>query len=224
MMSGRIHRRSNVNLSIFHARSQYAVSVIVCHACDLAHRADGIAPASRVRCVRCRAELYRTTAAGLDTALALASTALILFIVANAYPLVAFKVNGTTRLATLTGAAVGLYDQGYAALAVLVAFTAVLVPLTQILAFLYVLVPVKMRSRAPGQEALFRVLTALRPWGMSEVFVLGAIVALVKLSAEAEVAPRIALIAYGLLMLTLTTLASVTPTEQIWQWIGRPRR
>ena len=147
-----------------------------------------------------------------------------LFIIANLYPLVAFKVNGTTRMATLTGAALGLYDQGYATLAVLVIFTAVLVPLTQILAFLYVLVPVRLGFRAPGQETVFRVLAALRPWGMTEVFVLGAIVALVKLSSEAEVAPRIALIAYGFLMFMLAAIASVTPTEQIWQWIGRGRR
>ena len=173
----------------------------------------------RVRCVRCRAELYRTNAAGIDTAIALASTALVLFIIANAYPLVAFKVNGATRMATLTGAALGLYDQGYAALAVLVIFTAVLVPLTQILAFLYVLVPARMGLRARGAGGLCSACsTALRPWGMSEVFVLGAIVALVKLSAEAEVSPRIALIAYGLLMFTLTALTSVTPTEQFWRW------
>jgi paraquat-inducible protein A len=200
----------------------YDVSVIVCHACDLAHRLDRIAPAARARCVRCRAELYRTNAAGIDTAISLALTALVLFIIANAYPLVAFKVNGATRMATLTGAALGLYDQDYAALAVLVIFTAVLVPLMQILAFLYVLVPVRMGLRAPGQEALFRILAALRPWGMSEVFVLGAIVALVKLAAEAEVSPRVALIAYGLLMFTLTALASVTPTEQVWRWTRSP--
>jgi paraquat-inducible protein A len=198
--------------------------VIVCHACDLAHREDGIVPAARVRCVRCRAELYRTSAAGVDTAIALALAALVLFIIANAYPLVAFKVNGTTRMATLTGAALGLYDQGYATLGLLVTFTAVLVPLTQILAFLYVLVPVRLGFRAPGQERLLRVLTALRPWGMSEVFVLGAIVALVKLSSEAEVAPRIALVAYGLLMLMLAAMASVTPTEQFWRWINRRHR
>jgi paraquat-inducible protein A len=200
------------------------VSVIVCHACDLAHRLDGIAPATRVRCVRCRAELYRTSAAGVDTAIAFAVAGLVLFIIANLYPLVIFKVNGTTRTATLTGAALGLYDQGYATLAVLVIFTAVLVPLTQILSFLYVLVPVRLGLRAPAQETVFRVLAALRPWGMTEVFVLGAIVALVKLSSEAEVAPRIALIAYGFLMFMLAAIASVTPTEQIWQWIGRGRR
>ncbi len=200
------------------------MSVIVCHACDLAHRLDRIEPEARVRCVRCRAELYRTNTAGVDTALALALTALVLFVVANAYPLVAFKVNGTTRMATLTGAARGLYDQGYATLAVLVTSTAVLVPLTQILAFLYVLVPVRAGLRAPGQKALFRILAAIRPWSMTEVFVLGAIVALVKLSGEAEVSPRIALIAYGLLMITLTALSSVAPTEQFWQWLRGGRR
>lgn len=221
-MSEPIYRGSSVNFSIPHAGC--AVSVIVCHACDLAHREDGIVPAARVRCVRCRAELYRTSAAGVDTAIALALAALVLFIIANAYPLVAFKVNGTTRMATLTGAALGLYDQGYATLGLLVTFTAVLVPLTQILAFLYVLVPVRLGFRAPGQERLLRVLTALRPWGMSEVFVLGAIVALVKLSSEAEVAPRIALVAYGLLMLMLAAMASVTPTEQFWRWINRRHR
>lgn len=194
------------------------MSVIVCHACDLAHRLDRIAPSARVRCVRCRAELYRTNAASIDTALALAASALVLFIVANAYPLIALKVNGATRVATLGGAALGLYDQGYAAMAVLVVFTAVLVPLTQILAFLYVLVALRAGRRAPGLTMLFRILTALRPWAMAEVFILAAIVSMVKLSAQADVAPRMALGAYGLLMFTLTALSSTAPTEQFWQW------
>ena len=197
------------------------MSVIVCHACDLAHRFDPIEAPARVRCVRCRAELYRTNGAGADTAIALALTALVLFIIANAYPLVAFKVNGTTRTATLTGAARGLYDQGYATLAVLVTFTAILVPLIQILAFLYVLVALRLRLRVPGQNALFRVLAALRPWAMAEVFVLAALVAMVKLASQAEVSPRVALGAYGLLMFTLTALNAITPVEQFWQWIER---
>lgn len=198
-------------------------SVIVCHACDLAHRLDEIAAAARVRCVRCRAELYRTSTASIDTAIALAASALVLFILANAYPLIALKVNGATRVATLTGAALGLYIQGYATMAVLVMITAVLVPLTQILTFLYVLVAVRLRRRVPAQGALFRVLAALRPWAMAEVFILAALVAMVKLAAEAEVAPRVALGAYGLLMLTLTALNGITPTEQLWQWFERSR-
>jgi uncharacterized paraquat-inducible protein A len=48
---------------------------------------------------------------------------------------------------------------------------------------------------------------------------LGAGVALVKLSAQAEVSPRISLVAYGLLMISIAALTSATPSEQYWRWI-----
>lgn len=195
-------------------------SVIVCHACDLAHRLDSLAANARVRCVRCRAELYRTNDGSPDTVIALAATALALFILANIYPLVALTVNGSTRMTTLIGAAEAFYEQGYGALAILVAFTAVIVPLTQILTFLYVLIPLRLGHAVPGQHVLFRILTALRPWGMAEVFMLGAVVALVKLSAQAEVSPHVSLIAYGFLMISMAALINATPSEQYWRWVA----
>jgi paraquat-inducible protein A len=194
-------------------------SVIVCHACDLAHRLDSLAGNARVRCVRCRAELYRTNDRTPDNAIALAVTALVLFILANVYPLVAMTVNDSTQMTTLIGAAQAYYEQGYGVLAVLVAFTAVIVPLIQILTLLYLLVPLRLGRLVPGQNLLFRMLIALRPWGLTEVFMLGAVVALVKLSAQAEVSPRVSLVAYGLLMISIAALTSATPSEQYWRWV-----
>jgi paraquat-inducible protein A len=194
-------------------------SVIVCHACDLVHRRDAIMDKARVLCVRCRAELYRTNSANIDTPIALAATAAILLLLSNAYPLVALQLNGSFRATTLVGAALGLYEQGYAPVAALVFVTTVLIPLFQIAALLYVLLPLRRNGRARGQNEVFRALTRLRPWAMSEVFMLGALVAMVKLSALAQVIPGIALFAYGALMLTLAALTSITPTEQFWQWV-----
>ena len=199
-------------------------SVIVCHACDLAHRLDSLAGAARVRCVRCRAELYRTNDRSPDTAIALAVTALVLFVLANVYPLVAMTVNGTTQMTTLIGAAQAYYEQGYGVLAALVAVTAVIVPLIQILTLLYVLVPLRLGRVVRGQNVLFRMLTALRPWGLTEVFMLGAVVALVKLSAQAEVSLRASLVAYGLLMMSIAALTSATPSEQYWRWVNAQRK
>jgi paraquat-inducible protein A len=198
-------------------------SVIVCHACDLAHRLDSLAGNARVRCVRCGAELYRTNDRSPDTAIALAATTLVLFILANIYPLVALTVNGSTRLTTLMGAARAFYEQGYGALAVLVLFTAVIVPLLQTLTLLYVLVPLRLGRVVPGQVVLFRLLTALRPWGLTEVFMMGAVVALVKLSAEAQVSLGVSLLAYGLLMISIAALISATPSEQYWRWVAARR-
>lgn len=196
-------------------------SLIVCHACDLVHHRDAIIDDARVRCVRCRAELYRTNGASIDTALALSVTAGVLLVLSNAYPLVALQLNGSGQATTLAGAALGLYHQGYTPVAALVFLTTLLVPLFQITALLYVLMPLRRGYRALGQNSVFRALTRLRPWAMCEVFMLGALVALVKLSALAEVVPGISLFAYGALMLTLSALTSVTPTEQFWRWVGQ---
>jgi len=194
-------------------------SLIVCHACDLVHRRDAILDRARVRCVRCRAELYRTNSASIDTAIALAVTAAVLLLLSNVYPLVALQLNGSVRATTLMGAAIGLYDQGYAPVAALVLLTTLLVPLFQISGLLYVLVPLRANRRAPGQNELFRALTYLRPWAMTEVFMLGALVALVKLAALAEVIPGVSLYSYGALMLALSALTSITPMEQFWRWV-----
>jgi paraquat-inducible protein A len=212
-------------------------SVIVCHACDLVHRRTAILPNARVRCVRCRAELYRTLSASVDVPIALAWSALVLLLLSNVYPLVALQVNGSRRDTTLVGAALALYGQGYASIAALALLTTELIPLFQIVSLLYVLWPLRSqrqasgkqrhvsgKRRAPVQNELIRALTLLRPWGMPEVFMLGALVALVKLSAMAQVIPGIALFSYGALMLMLSALTSTTPTEQLWRWIGRTRR
>jgi paraquat-inducible protein A len=193
-------------------------ALIVCHACDLVHRRGAIETHARVRCTRCRAELYRTHSASIDLAIALAVSASVLLLLSNLYPLVALELNGSHRDTTLLGAALGLYRQGYGAIGALVLVTTVLIPLFQIASLLYVLLPLRRGRRARRQNEVFRALTRLRPWAMTEVFMLGALVAVVKLSALAHVIPGISLFAYTALMLTLAGLTSITPTEQFWQW------
>ncbi len=198
-------------------------SLIVCHACDLAQRYEPLATPMRVRCARCRAELLRTGGAGIDAALALCLCALILLAMGCAFPLIALTFDGTTRSATLPDAAATLYSQGYAVLAVLVLATTIAAPLGQILAFCYVLLPLKAARRAPGSEAVLRWVMRLRPWALTDVFLLGALVALVKLSGMAEVTAGISLFAYAGLMLCLAGLASVTGGGQPWRWLETAR-
>lgn len=199
-------------------------TLLVCHACDLAHRFDPITAPARIRCVRCRAEVYRIGAGSPDGAIAWALCALVLFVLANAYPLVLLKVNGDTRLATLPGAAWALASQGYVSVAALVAFTTLLVPLAQILAPLYLLIPLRFGRAVPAQARVLRWLGPLRTWCLVEVFMLGALVALMKLSAMADVIPRVALFCYGLLMFNLAALINATPPGQLWVWMERCRR
>ncbi len=198
--------------------------VILCPACDLAHRRSAPPPNGRTRCVRCHAPMQRPENAAIDTAIALAVCALVLFWLANAYPLVGMHVNGNSRETTLVGAALGLYAQGYATLAALVFLTTVAAPLLQVTALLYVLIPLRRGRSARGQRAMIRILTRVRPWSFMEVFMLGALVALVRLSKFAHVVPGISLWSSALAMLCMAALSGVTSPEQLWRWAARSPR
>jgi paraquat-inducible protein A len=193
--------------------------VIVCPSCDLAHRA-GMEPASeRTRCARCLAPLQRPENGSIDTALALSISALVLFLLSNVYPLVAIQSNGSTRSTTLIGAALGLYRQDHAGLAALVFITTDVGPFLQIAGLLYLLIPLRRKQQAPGQNLVFRLLALVRPWTFIEVFMLGALVALVRVAAYAQVLPGVALWSCALLMLTLAALTSRTSPGQFWRWV-----
>ncbi len=233
-ISGRGTRAPSVTLSsayaqyVFSRRSVHPVSsLIVCHACDLVQRLERPDAPARLRCARCRAELWRRSGARRDQALALCATALLLLGPSLSYPLMSMSLEDATRATTLPGAASALFLQGYPVLGSLVLVTAILVPLVQLLALSYVLASLAWRASAPGAQALLRLLALLRPWAMSEVFLLGALVALVKLAGLAQVLPGIALACYAAFMVVLAALAWVAPPEQVWAWIeeaGWPAR
>lgn len=202
-------------------------SLLVCPACDLVHRGDAEenqAAVGRVRCARCRAVLHLPQGAHVDTAVAVALSALVLFFLANMYPLVEFQINGATRETNLVGAALGLYRAGHTTLGLLVLLTTVVAPLAQIVGLLYLLIPLRQKRRARRQNTVFRLVVQIRPWTFIEVFMLGAVVALVRLSAFAKVVPGIALVCCGLLMMCMAALTALTSPDQFWHWVARSRR
>jgi paraquat-inducible protein A len=81
--------------------------LIACHECDLLQRVTVLASGATGRCRRCGATLYRSAPTSVDRALALTLAAMVLFAVANAFPIVGLSVNGTLGKTTLFGALFG---------------------------------------------------------------------------------------------------------------------
>jgi paraquat-inducible protein A len=65
-----------------------------------------------------------------------------------------------------------------------------------------------------------RAIEFCRPWGMIEVFMLGVLVSLVKLSAMANVLPGVALWAFGALTMLLALVLSYD-LRNLWIVIDR---
>ncbi|MBJ9984870.1 paraquat-inducible protein A [Acinetobacter sp. S40] len=191
-----------------------------CEECDALYRKVKLERGERAYCHCCGAELYRQVKP-FNTLLALVITALIIFIVANSFPIVSVELNGNISQTTLLGAALTMFhiDRGF--VGVLILITTFIVPLTDLLLLTYIFGSVSIfKTRPKYLTPALRTIYVFRTWGMVEVFLIGVLVTLVKLMGMVVVIPGIALWAFAILSLLLVYIASVK-VKDIWDEVDR---
>ena len=102
--------------------------LIACHECDLIHQVGPVPEKSTAGCSRCGGLLYHHKPDSIDRTLALTVAGLVLFVMANAYPFLGFKINAQIRETTLITGVQELYLQGMWILATVVLLTTIVVP------------------------------------------------------------------------------------------------
>jgi paraquat-inducible protein A len=195
--------------------------LVACHDCDLLIELPPLADRAAARCPRCQYVIARGAHETIERTVALTVAALILFVAANAFPLLTMRASGNETEATILSGSRILWDQDNGGLAALVLLTTFVAPLAHALAMLYVLVPLGFGLRAPAAADVFRWMGHVRVWSMAEVFVLGVLVSLVKLADMAEIVPGIALWALGLLIPTLTAAMATLDPDEVWDRLDR---
>lgn len=199
------------------------VSVGVCHECGMAYRHHPIPLGAKARCKRCGAVLYRNRHLAFDKSLAYSLAALILFVVANAFPFIGFGLPGDIRDTTLITGSILLYQQGEVLLSAIVIFTTVIAPAIQILILLYLLVPINL-GRKPGEISnALKLIAHTGNWAMLDVFMLGIMVSTVKLADLATIVPGPALIAFIVLIFMLAGAQSSFDSERVWSMVKSPK-
>jgi len=190
--------------------------LIACEGCDALYRKVQLRRGEIAHCPRCGTELERDPGRQRERILPLTVASLIMFLLANGFPIVEIELQGLSSRTTLFGAVMSLSAEGMSLVALLVLATTILFPLLQLLFLFYLLVSLAKQRRPPGFSWLVRAMQSLRPWGMVEVFLLGVLVAIVKLSNMATVIPGVALWAFGVLTVLLTAVISFNP-RYFWQ-------
>lgn len=191
--------------------------VIACHECGLVHRLPPLPEESVALCRACGAAVLRRPADPVDRPLALYLGALLLFLVASSFPILTLALEGQGQASTILDGAVALHRAGMWPIAAVVLATGTLLPLAKIAGMLLVLVPLRLGLHPPWLSPAFRWVERLHPWAMMEVYLLGLIVAYVKLSDLAEVEVGIALYAFvGTILLMAAGDAAFDP-HAIWR-------
>ena len=191
--------------------------LIACDECDLLEAVPALEEKASARCRRCGALVYRRRARSIERTLALTLAGLILLGVANAYPFLGFELEGTLIQTTLLGGIERLYVNDKFAIAAVVFVTAILAPVLQLLTSLYVFLPLYLNRRPWNLHKVFRWIQHVQPWAMIEVFMLGILVSIVKLSQMATIVPGIALWAFALLIIVLAAASAVMDPAEVWR-------
>lgn len=199
-----------------------STTLVLCEYCDAVHERRALPAGVSARCQRCDAELYRNRPLKLDAMLALTLAGLVVFWIANAFPIVEMELQRTRNQIGLWGAILAAYDSGIGVVAVVAAATLFFLPLLQLLTLLWVLIPLRSGRRPPGLIAAMHALRHMRPWSMIEVFMLGVLVSVVKLASLAEIAAGAGLWAFAALTLLIAALSSFD-TDALWDRIAECR-
>jgi paraquat-inducible protein A len=195
--------------------------LIACICCDAVYQRTDLAEGERAQCLRCGGTLYRESTRAYHRLLPLVVTALILFLVSNVFPIVEMDLKGIHTQTTLWGAVQALYaDRNMALVALLVFATTILFPLAEMLMMLYLLAPMARHRLPAGFEHVLRCIQRTRPWGMIEVYLLGVVVTLVKLSSVADIVPGAALWSFSALVVVMAVMLSFDPRD-LWQYVKK---
>ncbi len=191
--------------------------LVACESCDLLQRLGPVPEGHTAKCRRCGDVLRRRPRNGGERTLALALASLVLFAVANGFPFLSFDMRGLSTQTTLMTGVVDLWQGGKQEIAALVFLTIELAPLGQIALLLWVLGPLRFGRRPWLLPTAFRWLRHSQTWSMLEVFMIGILVAIVKLLALASVVPGGALWSFALLMVVLAGAVASFDREEVWE-------
>jgi len=191
--------------------------VIACHECDLLHRIHPLRYGERAKCSRCGAGLWAKKRDSFERTIIFAVTSLILFILANVFPFMTFELHGRVQTSLLSSGVLEFFERGMWELGLLVLAASILFPALKILGMLYVLVPLEMNRRPWKAAPVFRVVAQCQTWAMMDVYLLGVIVAVIKLADLATLVPGVAIYSFAALILTLAAADSALDSHAVWE-------
>jgi paraquat-inducible protein A len=190
--------------------------LIACPDCDLLYRAPASADPGSASCWRCGGDIYERRRNSIERTLALTIAGVFLFIIANLLPFLAFDIKGSITSTTLSSGVIELYSQGNGTIALLVLVTTIVAPAFQLVLLLYILFPLYL-GRIPARLALaLHMLERIQPWSMMEVFLIGILVALVKLGDMGSIITGLGIWSFGLLIFILAGAGACMDNRLIW--------
>lgn len=187
-----------------------------CPECDWVTALPVLKAGESAHCPRCERELVYRHDAPAQRILAYASSAFIMLLLTLPFSFLAFSMAGIFQEIVLFDAAQAMFTNDWPILALLIALTIVILPGLFLAAVIYLYASIAMRQPLPGTHFLARMLSGLKPWLMTDVFLLGVLVSLGKLYGMAHVELGWSFVAFCFYVLFLVRTVSLVDADWLW--------
>ena len=143
---------------------------------------------------------------------------LVLYVPANAYPVLTVVQLGAGAPSTILGGVEELLSSGMYPLAALVFFASVVVPMLKLAGLVTMLIATQAgwAGRLRDRTALFRFVRAIGRWSMIDVFMISILVALVQFGAVVTIAPGFGAVAFAAVVILTMFAAEAFDPRLMW--------
>lgn len=188
------------------------IGFLACHVCGLVH-AIGAS-----HCTRCKTPLHIRKPQSVDRTLALVITALVLYIPANAYPMMLVESMGEVISSTIMEGVILFWQEGSYFIAAVIFFASVAIPITKLLLLTFLVIRVKYFTRAfPMDETrIYKITEWIGKWSLIDVFVVATLAAMVQMGRLASIDPGRGVLFFAAVVIVTLFAAESFDSKLLW--------
>lgn len=201
-----------------HAITTPASELVLCRYCDLLQQLPALQDGEEADCQRCGHELDARQRESAIRPILYAISALFMLVLTNLFPFVGMDAAGSHRDMDFLDTSAVLLSENYPWLAILVWLFIQAIPAFCMIAIVYLKLGMYIRLPALVQTA--RLLYALKPWSMVDIFLIGLIVSFVKLLTHFEISLGMSFWAFCIFCLLHLRTFQVVDRHELWSRIA----
>lgn len=190
---------------------------VVCHECEFVVRLPKLQNKQKALCPRCGFKLTQFHKQAEQRIIALSLSALLFLVLSIPFEFLGFSANGQTQTIDITASIMILVEQDYLSLAVIQLLAIVILPMIILIGLLYLLVPLQYGHQPKHGKTMLKVIYWVLPWSMAEIFLVGVLVSLIKISSMAEIEVGMSFYAYIAFTLCMTATVLHMDKHQLSQ-------
>ena len=194
---------------------------IACPDCDYLLEEIDLSEGKIARCPRCGSVLHKSVRNSLQKAVALSSVGLIFFGPAVTLPIMTFTVAGLKGSGNVLEAMLSLCEKGFYFVGFMVLLVSVLFPLLKLSLLFIVSIAILSRHVSGSVKYLFRLYQHLSEWGMVEVYMLGILVAIIKMYSMASINYNTGFFCFTALVVLTVWSSEVIDEHLFWDLIEK---